>query len=490
MVKNQNSAMHQTRKIKTISRTTRISIVFVSCIFLAGCPVNNQLSAIDAIKNSGEIRFAMLQKQNIANNGSEGLAGVELDLSMAFAEWLDVSPNFQMAPDEKTLISLLEGNQIHVGAALLPISDNPTPSIAFGPSFAVSRYFVIHHRSRRSPKTKEELEEWTGVMKEDTELRRLINIQFPKNTGFRLDTRADATLFPILKKLEAHTYDYAVVHSFDFAKWRRVFPDLVVGLELDPPQPVSWLFRNSKDRSVWNTQIDFLREIRSSGKLERILERHFGKQSDYENFEHRTLIKRYRKRFPKYRAAFKAESRRYGFDWRLLAAVSYQESHWQADARSKTGVRGIMMLTKRTAEELGVNRLDPNQAIKGGTRYLAQLRDRLPKRLIEQDRLSMALAAYNVGLRNLENARVLTQKAGRNPDHWDDVQEFLPLLASATDSNDTGQKRADGRQAVQFVSNIKMYYDVLCRIEPELPQNYVSERKINTPDGRLISPVF
>ena len=148
--------MHKTGKIKTISRTAKISIVLVSCIFLAGCPVKNQLSAIDAIKNSGEIRFAMLQKQNIANNGSKGLAGVELDLSMAFAEWLEVSPNFQIAQDKKTLISLLEGNQIHVGAALLPISDTPKPSIAFGPSFAASRYFVIHHRSRRSPKTKEE----------------------------------------------------------------------------------------------------------------------------------------------------------------------------------------------------------------------------------------------------------------------------------------------------------------------------------------------
>ena len=490
MLKNSNSAIHQNGDIKTVPRVSRISIALSSCILLAGCPVKNELSAVDAIKNSGEIRFATLQKQKIANNESKGLAGVELDLSLAFAEWLGVSPNFQTASDEKTLISLLEGNQIHVGAALLPISDSPAQSIAFGPSFTVSRYFVIHHRSKRSPKIKEELRNWKGVMKKDNQLQELTNVQFPKKVGYQLETRADTTLFSILKKLDAHTYDYAVVNSFAFAKWRRLFPDLVIGLEVDPPQPVSWLFRNSKDRSVWNTQIDFLREIRRSGKFERILERHFGKQSDYENFEHRTLIKRYSERFSKYGSAFKEESKRYGFDWRLLAAVSYQESHWRPDARSNTGVRGIMMLTKRTAEELGVNRLDPNDAIKGGTRYLAQLRDRLPKRLIEQDRLSMALAAYNIGLRNLENARILTQKAGKNPDYWDDVQDFLPLLASNGDNENTGRKPADGRQAVQFVSNIKMYYDLLCRLEPELPRNFLSERKIAPEDGQLISPVF
>jgi membrane-bound lytic murein transglycosylase F len=149
-----------------------------------------------------------------------------------------------------------------------------------------------------------------------------------------------------------------------------------------------------------------------------------------------------------------------------------------------------MMLTQRTAEELGVDRLDANEAIKGGVRYLAQLRDRLPNRLIEEERLSMALAAYNIGLRNLESARVLTQKAGKNPDHWEDVQTFLPQLTVNRNEGSPKRKLANGRQAVQFVSNIKMYYDILCRLEPELPKNYVSERKIATREDQLISPIF
>ena len=158
MVKSSNSTMHQNRDVKIIARIRRISIALSSCIFLTGCPIKNQISAVDAIKNSGEIRFATLQKQNITNSESEGLSGVEIDLSIAFAEWLGVSPNFQSVSDEKKLMSLLEGNQIHIGAALLPISLTPRKNISFGPSFTVARYFVIHHRSKRPPRAKKELQ--------------------------------------------------------------------------------------------------------------------------------------------------------------------------------------------------------------------------------------------------------------------------------------------------------------------------------------------
>ena len=102
-------------------------------------------------------------------------------------------------------------------------------------------------------------------------------------------------------------------------------------------------------------------------------------------------------------------------DWRLLAAIGYQESHWDPTASSYTGVRGLMMLTRRTANQLGVtDRLDPWQSIEGGARYLLQLSERLPERIGEPDRTWMALAAYNMGMGHLEDARVLTQRQGGN----------------------------------------------------------------------------
>ena len=93
--------------------------------------------------------------------------------------------------------------------------------------------------------------------------------------------------------------------------------------------------------------------------------------------------------------------------------MGYQESHWLPTATSKTGVRGLMMLTQRTAEAMGVrNRLDPKQSIQGGARYISQLIAQLPESIYEADRIWFALASYNVGMGHLDDARKLTAAEG------------------------------------------------------------------------------
>src|SRR5690606_15594009 len=112
-------------------------------------------------------------------------------------------------------------------------------------------------------------------------------------------------------------------------------------------------------------------------------------------------------------------ARRENFDWKLLAAVAYQESHWKPDATSPTGVRGMMMLTNATAEEMNIsNRLDPAESIEGGARYLRSIEQRLPEEITGNDRLYMTLAAYNVGLGHLYDARKIVSTLGRDPDRW------------------------------------------------------------------------
>ena len=121
-----------------------------------------------------------------------------------------------------------------------------------------------------------------------------------------------------------------------------------------------------------------------------------------------------------------------------------------------------MMLTLRTAGELGVtNRLDPSQSIAGGSRYLGGLRERLDESVREPDRTWMALAAYNVGFGHLEDARRLAEKLGRNPDLWIDVKKVLPLLTQQRYYRQTRYGYARGQEPVNYVQNIRRYYDVL-----------------------------
>src|SRR5690606_23333055 len=134
-------------------------------------------------------------------------------------------------------------------------------------------------------------------------------------------------------------------------------------------------------------------------------------------------------RLPRFEGMFKTVAAETGLDWHLLAAIAYQESHWNPRAVSPTGVKGLMMLTRAAAGEVAVaDRTDPEQSLWGGARYFLKLKARIPARIPEPDRTWFALAAYNVGLGHLEDARILTQRAGRDPDLWREVREYLPLL--------------------------------------------------------------
>lgn len=122
----------------------------------------------------------------------------------------------------------------------------------------------------------------------------------------------------------------------------------------------------------------------------------------------------------------------------------------------------MMMLTLRTAKQLGIsNRLDPKQSIKGGASYLRRVLNKVPERIQEPDRTWFALAGYNVGWGHVEDARIITQKQGGNPDKWADVKTRLPLLQKSKWYKNTKHGYARGSEPVKYVDNIRRYYDVL-----------------------------
>lgn len=159
---------------------------------------------------------------------------------------------------------------------------------------------------------------------------------------------------------------------------------------------------------------------------------------------------------------YKNAADKYGLDWKLLAAMGYQESHWNPKAVSPTGVRGIMMLTLQTAGHLGIkNRLDPESSIMGGAKYLDQIRRRFPEELKEPDRTWFAMAAYNVGYYHVIDAQILARKLGKDPNKWLDLQTVLPLLAQKKWYKKTLYGYARGWEPVKYVTNIRRYYDLL-----------------------------
>jgi membrane-bound lytic murein transglycosylase F len=204
------------------------------------------------------------------------------------------------------------------------------------------------------------------------------------------------------------------------------------------------------------------------------VEKYFGHVKRFDYVDTRAFIRAVKFRLPQFERWFKSYAGE--LDWRKLAATSYQESHWNPRARSPTGVRGMMMLTIPTAQQLGVDdRLDPQQSIRGGAEYLATILETLPASIPDEERMWFALASYNVGFGHVEDARILAEKLGKNPSAWKDVKQVLPLLQKRKYYQQTKYGYARGSEAVQYVDNIRRYYDTLVWLDNQQSQQALAD---------------
>jgi membrane-bound lytic murein transglycosylase F len=269
----------------------------------------------------------------------------------------------------------------------------------------------------------------------------------------------------LIARVSESRVDYALVSSLQAALARNVHLDFDIAFSAGSRLELAWMLRKG-DESLRARLDAFLERARRSGLVERLVHRYFAHAQEVPRIDAGVFQDRIRTVLPSYRRHFLDAQEATGVEWRLLAAVAYQESQWEPLATSETGVRGFMQLTEETAKHLGVaDRLDPRASVLGAARYLQDLKSRLPKRIPEPDRTWLALAAFNIGLGHLEDARVLAQRQKLNPDAWQDVKQALPLLALPEHYEKSRLGYARGGMPVAFVERVRGYYDILLRHE-------------------------
>lgn len=271
--------------------------------------------------------------------------------------------------------------------------------------------------------------------------------------------------YELLHEVGDGQIDCTVANEEQLAHMRNFHPDMTAAFDIAPPSRLAWAFAADADPELIQQAQDFFARIRKDGTLHRLLEQYYGYTERLMPVDASAFLTHMRTLLPHYRPLFEEAAAVTGIDWQLIAAVSYRESHWDPLATSFTNVRGIMMLTEETADQMGVeNRLDPRQSIMAGARYLQLLKEQLPPHILDPDRTYLALAAYNQGRGHLEDARVLAQRRGLNPDLWVDVKKVMPQLKNPDLEDQFMFGNARGGEAVIFVETVRLYYEMLRRL--------------------------
>jgi membrane-bound lytic murein transglycosylase F len=392
----------------------------------------------------------------------DSIAGYEYDLATRFARALDVQVKFLVVKTLEQVLDTLKQGKAHIAAAgLTKITPREKQFLSSQSYYQVRQQVVCRQQGKIANNVKDFSKVSLAVVSNSSYSRRLKTLQ--KRLPVKLSWKEieDLDTEDLLEQVWKKEVDCTVADSNIVAINRRYYPELVVSFHLTKPQPLVWYM--PKEAAELRNQVNsWFRKKDTQKRIRQLNEKYYGYVQFFNYVNTRTYLDRIDDTLPRFEKHFRRAAKQYSHDWALLAAQAYQESYWRTDAKSPTGVRGIMMLTRNTAKAMGVkNRRDAIQSINGGAKYLRQLKDRLPTSIKEPDRTWIALAAYNIGMGHVQDARRLARRFKMDPDKWNSLKKVLPLLRRKKYHQTLRYGYARGNEPVRYVTRVRDYFDLL-----------------------------
>jgi len=435
--------------------------LLIGCLMaatLAGCRIDLPVAPIN---QSRELVVALRKAPTTYQTEGEKPAGFEYDLLIEFARELGLPLRAVVAANDSEAIRLLRSGQVHIAAGWL----SPLPGDK--ELVATRRYFrsqpvVVQHEAALAPTSSDDLSGKVIHVGSGSSLATLLHRLREKVPSLTVVERPDPDGLSLARDLADHKFEAMLLDAPVLDIAHNYFPELQATLPVGAARDIAWLMTATQAPLLLERANRFLSKLEADGTLAEIRDRYFGHIRRLTQINALEFITSLRADLPKYQQLFQQAQRRTNIDWRLIAALAYQESQWDPHATSFTGVRGMMMLTEETADRLNVSdRLDPKQSIPAGAEYLAILRNQLPDSVSEPDRTWLALAAYNLGMGHLNGARAIAKSLGADPDSWYAMKKVLPLLTRPEYYERLKSGRARGGEAVIMVENIRAFYDIL-----------------------------
>ncbi len=448
-------------------------LLILALILLSGCKPADPISKLPSV-NPAKKEIAFVTHNGPTTyylNNDNQPAGIEYDLAKLFVDeyYPGYEIRFILVNSISDVIPSLLKNKAHIAAANLTVTHLREHLVLFStPYQETQQQLIFNNEVNKKPKSLADLKDKKIAVPEGTSYaERLAELQ-KKQPALHWHTEKHANTESLLEEVADGVLDFTIADNYIAALMQNYYPNLDVALPIGPADKIAWGMSKNADPVLVKNVNAFFSKIKKDGTLRNLLDRYYGHNERLNTMDVTTFLNRSNTLLPKYIHLFKQAQDITGLDWRLLAAVSYRESHWDTYNTSPTNVRGLMMLTEGTADLMGVtDRLDPKQSIPAGAKYIMKLKDTVPERIPEPDRTYMALAAYNIGYAHVEDARVLAKRLGLNPDSWADIKKTLVLLKNPDYFTTLKYGYASGGAPVVFVESVRSYQRILEKYQPE-----------------------
>ena len=431
-----------------------------------GC--SKESSKLKQIKSNGILRIALVADPPHYFPSKVKKRGYDFELVSHYATSIDVELEIIKTNTSDEIIFLLNQGKVDIGI-LGSSPEFDQKNIKNVVTYNNSKWYVIGNRANRQlPKSIDSIEPNTMIVANGSNASFILHSIEEDYSSLLWDELKNTNVRSILERINENHSKISIISEDIYVYYQYLFPETKKIFVLPIKYPSRWLVKNNNNLSFLYSINSFFNKYKQNGKLEKIGKTYYEHLNAFDYVDIRYYLKRIDKKLPKYKKYFVEAAKNSALDARIIAAVSYQESHWNRKARSPTGVRGMMMLTLDTAKRVGVkNRLNAKQSIFGGAKYLKILYESLSNTIKEPDRLWFTLAAYNIGLGHVEDARTITKSQGDNPNSWIDVEKHIPKLSQKKWYKKTKYGFARGNESIEFVKRVRRYYDILCLYRQE-----------------------
>ena len=370
--------------------------------------------------------------------------GYEFELLERFAEYLDVDLEMIVVKNINELFEKLNNGEGDIIAHGLTITTDRKEEVSFSNHLYLTKQVLVQKkpdnwRGMSWTKLKKALvHDPIDLLGDTISIRSMTSY---KERIYNLSDELGGTIHinllsgelatdEIIEKVVNGDIKYTIADNNIASIMATYYPILDVKVPVSFSQRIAWATRHDS-QNLLNATNSWLEQLKRQIDFNVIYNKYFKNKKYFRRRIKSNFYSLNNQQISPYDGLIKKHSKVLNWDWRLVASQVYQESKFDPRVSSWAKASGLMQLMPNTAKELGVtNRSDPEQSIKGGTKYLKRIWKNFEHIPDSIQRTKFAMASYNCGMGHVFDAQRLAEIEGLKKDVWDDHVETMVLKLS------------------------------------------------------------